>query len=157
MKIYTSYFYQVRFFKRNMIPLSTAMWDPKWFHLNDSQDVTFKDANGVYNGLRATPFVPGPLCHDDCRGQPCNQTPNTCNFLRNYRKQLDALDFQEIIKRFKRLANDIQRYERFKEEPIMVLLFHEAYDNPCSERWIVLDWFKDNSYPISELPVGKVK
>lgn len=32
MKIYTSYFYQIRFFKPNMIPLSTAKYDPSWFH-----------------------------------------------------------------------------------------------------------------------------
>lgn len=29
MKIRTSYFYQIRNFKKNMIPVSTAMWDPK--------------------------------------------------------------------------------------------------------------------------------
>lgn len=28
MKIYTSYFYMIRFMKPNMIPLSTAKWDP---------------------------------------------------------------------------------------------------------------------------------
>lgn len=32
MKILISYFYQIRFFKPNMIPLSTAAFDPKWFH-----------------------------------------------------------------------------------------------------------------------------
>lgn len=32
MKIYTSYFYMVRFMKPYMIPLSTAKFDPAWFH-----------------------------------------------------------------------------------------------------------------------------
>lgn len=32
MKFYISYFYAVRFMKPNTVALSTAMWDPKWFH-----------------------------------------------------------------------------------------------------------------------------
>ena len=59
MEIYTSYFYQVRFMKPYHIPLSTAVWDPKWFHANRGQDYHFKDKNGVYNGLRAPVFAPG--------------------------------------------------------------------------------------------------
>ena len=31
MKIYISYFYAVRFFKPYQIPMSTAVWDPKWW------------------------------------------------------------------------------------------------------------------------------
>ena len=31
IKVQTSYFYQIRNFTPNMVPLSTAMWDPK-FH-----------------------------------------------------------------------------------------------------------------------------
>ena len=32
MKIRLSYFYQIRFFKKNMIPMSTALSDPEWYH-----------------------------------------------------------------------------------------------------------------------------
>lgn len=32
MKFYTSYFYKLRFFTPNMLPFSTAKWDPKWYH-----------------------------------------------------------------------------------------------------------------------------
>ena len=62
MKIMTSYFYQIRFMKQNYIPLSTAIWDPKWFHQNKGQDFQFKDKNGVWNGLRAEIFMPGKEC-----------------------------------------------------------------------------------------------
>ena len=31
MKIYTSYFYQIRNFKQNMIPISTCLSDPEWY------------------------------------------------------------------------------------------------------------------------------
>lgn len=152
MKIQTSYFYQVRFMKPNMIPLSTAKWDPKWFHQNKGQFFQFKDKNGVWNGLRAEPFVPGESCDGLCRGLDycSNGNPDKCDFLKAYRKQLDKLNFEEIITRFKNLSETIRRDEGFTQEPVLILLVHEAYTNPCSERWVIQDWFKDNNYPIHE-------
>lgn len=50
MKFYISYFYQIRFFKPNMIPISTAKWDPKWYSQNGKPYI---DKRGVVNGLRA--------------------------------------------------------------------------------------------------------
>ena len=32
MKVRISYFYQIRNFKSNMIPMSTCISDPKWYH-----------------------------------------------------------------------------------------------------------------------------
>ena len=34
MNILISYFQQIRYFKPYMIPVSTAMWDPKWLETN---------------------------------------------------------------------------------------------------------------------------
>ena len=46
MQIMTSYFYQVRFMKPNMIPLSTALSDPQWFHKGTyDKTIQFKDKN----------------------------------------------------------------------------------------------------------------
>lgn len=153
MKIYTSYFYQIRFFKPYMIPLSTAMFDPKWFHQFKNKNYHFKDKNGVLNGLRAEPFVPNNECNGECRGlENCDiKNPNECLFLKNYYKQLSQLNFQEILKRFKVLAEKIKRNENLKEEPIMVLIVYETPNNKCSEREIIHKWFKDNNYPIEEL------
>ena len=50
IQIYISYFYQIRFFKKNMIPISTALYDPKWYY-NGHQGHFYKDHNGVYNGF----------------------------------------------------------------------------------------------------------
>lgn len=135
-----------------MIPLSTAIFDPKWFHQNKGNTFQWKDKNGVWNGLRAEPFAPGVACEGLCRGKDnCNAYgPQTCAFLKAYRKQLDNLDFNEILNRFQRLGERIKQVEGFEEEPILVLIFHEAYDNPCSERWPVQDWFKDHGYNIKE-------
>ena len=155
MKIMTSYFYQIRFFTRNMIPLSTAVWDPKWFHQNKGHSFQWKDHNGVWNGLRAEPFVPGVECEGLCRGpEGCNAySPKACSFLRTYRKQLDRLDFEEILNRFQKLGEQIQQAEGFEEEPVFVLIFHEKYDNPCSERWPVQEWFRDHGYNIKEFNI----
>lgn len=152
MYIMTSYFYQIRFFTPNMIPLSTAAWDPKWFHQNKGHSFQWKDKNGVWNGIRAEEFAPGPLCEGLCFGPETCETgsPQQCAFLKQYRKQLDMLDFKEIIKRIYTLGKKVQEVENFKEEPIIVFIFHEAFTNPCSERWVVQDWFKDNGYPITE-------
>lgn len=152
MKILTSYFYQIRFMKPNYIPLSTAKWDPKWFYKNQHQGFQWKDKNGVWNGLRAEPFVPGAECDGLCYGrETCNAYgPQTCSFLKTYRRQLDKLDFNEMLERFQHIGTAIQKAEGFTEEPVYVLIVHEAYDNPCSERWVIQDWFKDNGYNIKE-------
>lgn len=152
MQIMTSYFYQIRFFTPNMIPLSTAVWDPKWFHQNKGQSYQWKDKNGVWNGLRAEPFAPGPLCEGLCRGpEYCNSgNPQYCQFLKAYRKQLDMLDFKDILLRIYNIGKAVQEKEGFTEEPIVVLIVHEATDNPCSERRVIQEWFRDNGYPMEE-------
>lgn len=160
MRIMTSYFYQIRNMKQNYIPLSTAHGDPLWFHDGTyDQDIQFKDKNGVWIGLRAEPFVPGECCDGLCAGpEYCNPPdPATCDFLSAYKAQLDLLNFDEIWQRFERLANEIQTQEGFEEEPVCVLIFHEAYWNPCSERWKVIEWFKEHGYDIKEFNFEKLK
>lgn len=150
MQIMTSYFYQIRFMKPNFIPLSTAIWDPKWFHQNKGHNFQWKDKNGVWNGLRAEPFVPGKQCNGLCYGPPCKELPQYCKFLQVYKNQLDNLDFNNILQRFKILGQKIQLNSNFQEEPVYILLVHEAYDNPCSERWMIQQWFKEHGYDIKE-------
>lgn len=142
-----------------MIPLSTALWDPAWFHQNRGHSYQWKDKNGVWNGLRAEPFAPGPTCEHLCRGpESCNNgDPQLCAFLRTYRQQLDDLDFKEIIKRIYSIGKAVQEKEGFTEDPIVVLIVHEATDNPCSERRVIQDWFRDNGYPIEEFRHQKKK
>lgn len=102
--------------------------------------------------MRAEPFVPDQTCEGLCRGsETCSYLgPHTCSFLKTYRAQLDKLDFQEIMERFAAIGQKIQEAEGFKEEPVFVLLFHEKYDNLCSERWPVQAWFKDHGIEVEE-------
>lgn len=67
MKIALSYFYQIRHFKKYMIPVSTAAWDPAWFHINGEKDSVYKDKNGIYNGLRFNELAPGKSCNNLCK------------------------------------------------------------------------------------------
>lgn len=152
LKIYTSYFYQVRFMKPHMVPLSTACFDPRWFHQNKGQDFVWKDKNGVYNGLRAPVFAPGPLCENLCRGpETCvTRDPQTCLFLNTYRYQLDQLDFNDVVARCERLGKYVQSLEHFTEEPAIMLLVHEAPQNPCSERRVIQEWFAANGKEVVE-------
>ena len=138
--------------KPYMIPLSTACFDPKWFHQNKSQEFVWKDKNGVYNGLRAPVFAPGPLCENLCRGpETCDtHNPTRCLFLNTYRYQLDQLDFENNIARCESMGNRIQALEGFAEEPIIMLLVHEAPQNPCSERRVIQEWFAAHGKEVVE-------
>jgi len=147
IQIFTSYFYQVRFMSPHMVPMSTAFSDPKWFR------GVHKDKKGVYNGLRAPVFAPGPKCEGLCYGpKNCSHlnASTECPFLSTYRKQLQELNYNDIISRIERLSYYIKDLEKFDEEPIAILLVHEAPNNPCSERQIIQEWFAANNHPITE-------
>ena len=128
------------------------MYDPKWFHDFKGKHYQFIDKRGVINGLRAEPFVPKMLeGNGECKGvKLCNYSPDSCEFLSNYYRQLKALDFEEILMRFEKIGNTIRNDLSLKDEPIAALLVYEAYSNPCSERVVIHKWFKENGYDIQE-------
>lgn len=144
MKLALSYFYQIRFFMPNMVPFSTAKWDPRWFQKG-------KDKRGIYTGLRVDPLAPGEGCSNLCSGASnCQQQPDTCPFLKIYRSQLDALDCKAVVEYLESVTSAIQRAEGFQEEPVAVLIVYEAPDNKCSERGPLIEWFRENGYSIDE-------
>jgi len=152
MKIYTSYFYKVRFFEPHFLGFSTCMSDPKWFHDFRRPPYTFIDKRGVLNGLRADPFVPGESCEGLCYGpQNCSTELGNCAFLDQYYKQLCSLDKDAIVNRFITLGQSIKFNLNFKEEPVFILLVHEAPTNPCSERWPLQKWLTENDLFAGEL------
>lgn len=151
MKVVTSYFYKIRFFTPNIIPLSTAVYDPKWFHQNKGKDYIFLDKNGVINGLRCEMFMPGSECSNLCRGtDACQSNPGNCDFLRKYREQLDKLDIKQVIKALSIVSEKLQRSMQFEGEPVMALIVHEAPSKICSEREVIREWSKANDFPIQE-------
>lgn len=155
MKFCTSYFYKIRFFRPDIVPFSTAKWDPKWYHDFQGQTNIFLDRNGVLNGLRFPEFVPGPMCDGECRGlDACSvRSPEVCSFLRNYRQQLDQLDFNGVLEVFSELEQMVVSALKLEVEPTFALMVHEAPNNPCSERSVIQQWFIDNGCPIQELSI----
>lgn len=144
MKVKISYFYKVRFLKPNEIPVSTALTDPKWYHANKSQSYTYRDKRGVINGLRASVFAPGRLCEGLCCGPTaCKAAAPDCRFLQMYHVQLKHIDFEEIMQALTVLAAEYNG-------DTIVLLVHEAPDNPCSERSMIIKWFEENGYELKE-------
>lgn len=154
MKVRTSYFYQIRNFKRNMVPISTAIWDPAWFH-NFTGDYShiFYDRRKILNGLRLEPIIEqgrhsnhGP---DVC---PCEHKKyNSCSFLNNYRKNLENIDFNKMYNDMLDFAKNYKKEEEIDEEIILVLIVYETPKNLCSERQSLIDYFNSHGVECKEL------
>ena len=159
MRLAVSYFYQIRNFKENMIPVSTAMWDPSWYHDNKGPTHIFIDKRGIINGLRILPLHPGEECEGLCRGrQSCAALgPENCAFLKAYRQQLEKIDLEKLLKDMNNLAEAYREERQLKEEPIIVLIVYEAPNNPCSERRVLIEYFNSKGINCQELeyPIQK--
>lgn len=153
MKIYTSYFYQIRFFKPYQIPMSTAIWDPKWFHEGQGQDHVWKDKNGVWNGLRLEILNPDNCCSlpPECIECQRKGNPETCSFIKDYSDGLQTkVDFSELLEILNKTAEYIQQLEGFENEPEIVLIVHEASNEPCSERKSIQNLFTEHGIECTE-------
>lgn len=128
------------------------MYDPKWYHDNKGSDHMYLDRRGVVNGLRAGFLVPGSACDGLCRGLDncATRDPNTCSFLTAYRKQLDGLNFDGVIRVLENAAYNYRDVLGLEHEVEFVFLFHEKPDVPCSERWPVKQWFAEHGIQLEE-------
>lgn len=144
-EIYISYFYQIRFFPKNYVPLSTAVFDPKWFHPHNDKNGIFIHKSGVVYGVRFKNFSPLDI---DCDCQKnCPLNPETCRFLKQYREHLNTLNFDEQVKQIYDLA---KMYNPTKQKAIPVLIVYETPNNPCSERVPLKEWFSEHNYELKE-------
>ena len=152
MKIYTSYFYQIRFFSIWEVPFSTAVWDPKWYHNYKDQSYNFMDKHGVLNGLRIKDFRPGIECENLCRGsESClTKDPSTCEFLQTYERQLQALDAASIENYFNMVLDKLSKKLHLPMHFVPVLIVHEAPTNPCSERVIIQKVLREKGFECEE-------
>ena len=150
MNFYISYPYMVRFMPKNAVPISTMMYDPKWFHDFKGQNYHFKDQRGVWNGLRAEPLCPKAvhvigeqMCGKDCK----QELP--CLFMKEYYKYLKTLDFLDIIVRASLLAKKAVAPE--DGEPFVVFLVNEPPYVKCAERPCLMKWFEEEGTPDERL------
>ena len=141
IKIATSYFYQIRNFLPNFIPVSTCLSDPQWYRPGDKE--YYIDKRGVVCGLRYEPLIVQGMGHHSC---PCEHPSNSpyCPTMVEYRELLETVDFDKMIKAFKFCCN------KFNCDTI-VLMVYEAPNNLCSERWPLQNYFKSHGYDCEEL------
>ena len=141
MKVYTSYWAQVRNFPTNLIGLNTTVWPPKYRPLG-------KDKRGVLV-LNCKPLIPGRECEHLCRGACDPPHPQNCAFLQTYRKQLDKLNFNEFYTYMGELGAKIAHQEGLEYANFAFIVF-EPPTRACSERIPIQQWFKDNGVEIEE-------
>lgn len=142
---YVSYFYNIRFFDSSIVPVSTATWDPKWYHNFENSNTIFRDKNNVINGLRADILTPTKIydSSSDCQ-KDCKQNPENCTFIKKYSDYLNSLNFEEV-------TTEIQkRVSRLAPGADICLIVYEAVSNPCGERRALRQWFEMNGSSLPE-------
>lgn len=150
-KIYISYFYQIRYMKPNMLPVSTAAWDPKWYH----NPYFFYDRNGVYNGSRIDILVcpknvfeslpENARCDTNCPVlNKDDKNRDMCPFEKAYYQYLSFLKFKTVLKALERKTILVPGIDT------IVLLVHEPPYKRCAERVVLQKWFADNGYTLEE-------
>ena len=154
MKIHwlISYYYSIRWMKSNQIPLSTAIYPPKWYALN-GRNRPYLDRNGVINSLEIPLLIPNNTIHNECRGpENCEQSPKSCRFLQGYYEQLKAIDFKNLQSRtegFIIKAHSALGLEA-PDTVDAILMVHETPEKACSERWPLKNWFHENGTYLEE-------
>jgi hypothetical protein len=138
--IYTSYFYQIRNFTPNIIPVSTALSDPIWYRPPQGKEY-FIDKMGVVNGLRYEPLIVQKYGVHTCPCEHKDQAP-FCPTMIEYENLLKSLvDKEKTLKAFEFCYNKFKKELNLKEEPIICLMVYEAPTNPCSERMALQHFF----------------
>ena len=124
MKLYISYFAKLRKLPSNILPLSTAVYKPKW-----------------YDGLSIRELSPYKIKDVECID--CDHAHHeTCSFLKQYREYLETLDFDEIYHKL----NAVSELSNMD----VCLLVYEVTSNPCSERGPLVDWFRKHGVELVE-------
>ena len=162
----TSYFYKIRFFKKNMIPLSICMYDPKWY--KDG-----KDKNGQRYGLRCNghssaqpnknllPFLVPQEYHSDTDCECCNNKGNIhCDYLNRYRNQLhkyidgnEELLLSQILNEIKINYPDLtssygeaDNGSSSSNNLVVVFVGFETSSVSCSERFVLSEYINNNKF-----------
>ena len=139
--IATSYFYQIRNFTPNLIPVSTCISDPAWYRPPKDKEY-YIDKRGIICGLRYEPLIVQLHGEHTCPCESKDQAPY-CPTMLEYETLLWTLvDKEKTLKAFEYCANKFKKELNFKEEPIICLMVYEAPSNLCSERIALQRFFQ---------------
>lgn len=139
IKIKTSYFYQIRNFTPNLIPVSVCLSDPVWYRPPKGKEY-YIDKRGIINGLRYEPLIVQKYGAALCPYCEYKAAAPSCPTLIEYEQLLFTLvDKERTLKAFEYCANKFKL--PFGDEPIIVLMVHEAPNNLCSERFALQHFF----------------
>lgn len=142
MKIYTSYWAQVRNFPTNLIGLNTTVWPPKYRPLG-------QDKRGVWV-IDCPPLKPGRECEGLCRGPTnCFTNPTNCQFLSTYYKQLMTINIDKFFNILNRLHKQFCEDCGFNDVDFALIVF-EAPKNKCSERIPLQNWLHFHNIEVEE-------
>lgn len=141
MKLYTSYWAQVRNFPKDLIGLNTTRFPPRWRSLG-------QDKNGIWV-IDCPILKPGKDCDGLCDGKCNPKHPKDCQFLNNYYGQLMKIDFNKFMDSLFKLYEKICSNENLKDVNF-AFIFFEKYDNPCSERWPLKSWLQYYNIQVEE-------
>ena len=141
MKIYTSYWAQVRNFPKNLIGLNTTIWPPKWRPLG-------ADKRGVWV-IDCPPLKPGKECEGLCNGKCDPPHPNDCAFLKTYYDQLCKLDFNDFLQHLEKLKLRFCKGEALDDVDFALIVYEPLYKK-CSERQELQKWLRKNGIEVEE-------
>lgn len=164
INFYISYFYQIRNMKSNMLPVSTAMYDPKWFHNGKGENYRYMDKNGVINGVRMIDLMMPLYKWEELvkRNESCEHcgtnngadgawVSGMCPFMQEYAKCIREKnpDFQKFI-------TFCDGYLQFLNQRLnlcldtIIFIVHEAPSRGCGERPELQRWFAENGMELKE-------
>lgn len=145
MKVYISYFYHVRNLPPNIVPISTAVSDPDWFHDHQASFHVFTDKRGVLNGIRARELSPYSVTPSSLCSPKCNRNYRKCAFLREYSTYLAGVDFDKLMEKLHAQLEIVG-----KGDADICLMVYEKPDNHCSEREPLIRWFAAHGVTVAE-------
>ena len=82
------------------------------------------------------------LCDNSLLGEDCA-------FLKAYKAQLDKLNVIRIQNSLGKLGTEVAQNEKLKDVDFAFLVY-ETPANPCSERTVIQQWFREHGMPIEE-------
>ena len=141
MKIYTSYWAQVRNFPKNLVGLNTTIYPPKWRPLG-------QDKRGIWV-IDCPILKPGKECEGLCNGKCDPKHPNDCAFLDTYHEQLMKINMDDFSSHLTDLYYKITEGENLDTIDFALIVF-EAPTNPCSERGALQSWLRYNGIEVEE-------